>query len=53
MRVWGGGGGAVRVWGGREGMGGGAVRVWGGGEGGRIEMLVFGLNVVCALRVAQ
>ena len=39
-------GGAVRVWGGREGMG-GAVRGVGG------EMLVFGLNVVCALRVAQ
>ena len=43
MRVW---GGPVRVWGGGEGMG-GAVRGVGG------EMLVFGLNVVCALRVAQ
>ena len=43
MRVWGG----VRVWGGcGEGME-GAVRGVGG------EMLVFGLNVVCALRVAQ
>ena len=44
MKVWGGGG-AVRVWGGGEGMG--------GGEGVGGEMLVFGPNVVCALRVAQ
>ena len=42
----------MRVWGGGEGMGGGGEGMGGlRGVGG--EMLVFGLTVVCALRVAQ